>query len=114
MKYIKTFKLFESSDDEMLDFLIFLEELEKVATKNDNEFSYQDFYVKQDGNIINIDCGWSSPEEGADRKMIINLDNLTIRETEDAHTVYGSYENDNTYTYKSIEDIKKYLSDRFS
>ncbi len=115
MKNIKSFKQFESNnDDDILSLLIFLEESSKKLDDKSHEWNSVGINYKElQNNRIDVEYYWSCPEEGGDSKFIIDLNNFSVRELEKASTVYGSYENDNNRKFNNISEIIEHLEKCF-
>lgn len=93
------------TDNDILNFLIKLEELEIIFQEKCDECTCFNFEYEHIGNIINIVYSWSDPEECANDKYVINLLDKKYTFFEDASTVYGDYKNENVYCFENLNDI---------
>ncbi len=107
------------SDDELLEFLIKLEEIQSKFNEESDEGSSSDLVIhdnitlhnSSDLNFIHsnpfitINYGWSSYEEGSSTELKINLDTLETSYNEKTSSVYGNYTNEHTKIYSSLNDI---------
>lgn len=91
------------TEDEILDFLIVLEALEKEFDERSEECSSVYLNVEHIEDIINVEYGWSTPEEGGSDYYTIDLSKMIYQHTESASTVYGSYVNESTNSITSLD-----------
>jgi len=105
-----------ATEEEILDFLIILDNLKKAYEADNSEWSGCDLNYTHIGNIIEITSGWSCPEEGGDYNCTIKLepDNVIVRTVDEASTVHGDYSNDDTEMFESLEVYGKYLIQYFN
>lgn len=95
-------------EDEILDFLIKLENIQKDIDSCDNDecsSSYLNF--KHNDNIIDIESGWSTPEEGGTDYYKIDLLRMEYTHSESATTVYGSFENNSIIKISNLDEFIK-------
>ena len=93
------------SQDELLNFLITLENLEKEFDEKSEECSSVYLNVEHIGDIINVEYGWSTPEEGGSDFYKIDLVKMEYHHSESASTVYGSFENESVIKIKSLDEF---------
>jgi len=100
------------SDDEIIDFLDKLDKLSKYYDETSTEGSSSNLRYEHQDNIITIDWGWMTYEEGSNQKLIIDLSTLEASYNEDTSSVYGDYENESKRKFNSLEEIyQEYFDD---
>lgn len=104
------------NDDQILEFLIILEQL-KVAYERDNsEWSGCNLNFEHLEDRIVIESGWCTPEEGGEYNCIVylNCSPIKVETLDQASTVYGDYDNNDVYTYESLRQYGNYLIEYFN
>lgn len=103
------------TDEQILDFLIILERL-KVAYESDNsEWSGNDFNFEHLQDRIEVETGWSTPEEGGIYNFIVHLeDPIRVEVVDQASTVFGDCDETYTETYGSLEQYAERLVQYFN
>lgn len=66
-------------------------------------------------DYILIEYSWSTPEEGGseDIKVYWNETPIRVEFSEGHSTVYGDYDNKNTYTFDSISELLNFLKEKY-
>jgi hypothetical protein len=95
------------SDDEVIDFLDKLDKLSKYYDEKSVEGCSSDLRWEHKDNLITIDWGWSTYEEGSSETLIIDLTTLEVTHTEDTSSVYGDYQNEGKRKFNSLKEVYK-------
>lgn len=100
------------SDDEIIEFLDKLDKLSKYYDETSEEGSSSDLRWEHKDNLIIVNYGWSTYEEGSSKKLLIDLTTLDVTYTEDTSSVYGNYQNGDKKRFNSLEEVyKKYFDE---
>jgi hypothetical protein len=93
------------SDDEIIDFLDKLDKISKYYDETSVEGSSSDLRWDHKDNLIIINYGWSTYEEGSSETITIDLTSLEVTHIEDTSSVYGDYKNEDKRKFSSLEEI---------
>jgi hypothetical protein len=103
-----------ASDDEIIDFLDKLDKVSKYYDETSVEGSSSYLRWEHKDNLIIIDYGWSTYEEGSSETLTIDLTTLEVIYAEDTSSVYGDYQNEGKRKFNSLEEIyKEYFGEKF-
>lgn len=92
--------------------MYFIEELNDKMNKKPDELSGQEIFFDDGTNTITFN--WWSPEEGGGEEWQITFgDKISVKKTEEGHTVYGDFDNEDIENYDTIDDLMYNLKTLF-
>ncbi len=99
------------TDNDLLNFLIKIEEIQKHFKSISEEGNCHDINTNLAPPNITVTHSWSNYEEGDSTKFEINLETLNVKINEQGSTVYGDYNNDTFKSFNTLSEIyEEYLS----
>lgn len=97
------------TDEEILNFLIELENISIIRDLESVEGSSSDLNFSFNSSEININSSWMTYEEGGSTILKINLTTLEVTYDEQASTVYGNASNQSIKIVKKLEEVLNLL-----
>jgi len=106
------------SENNLLELFYFIDELSKEFDSQSSEgsSSWINYEFDQNSDSIDIEFGWSTWEEGGGEKFKIfwKEDPIRVELEEDQSTVYGNYDNKNTYTFGDFSELMNFMKEKFT
>lgn len=105
------------SENNLLELFYFIDEMSKEFDSQSSEgsSSWINYKFEKNSDSIDIEFGWSTWEEGGGENFKIFWKEYPIRveSEEDQSTVYGNYDNKNTYTFGDFSELMKFIKEKF-